>query len=365
MSRRNWLMTGAALLGVALVPGCAPSLAQTMLDPRDHVPDLPDLRSRGPESPYHQQLNAGPAPSGPADRKDVRERQALPEEPPRLAPPAVPGPAPDALPPLTPQTAEKPAPAVKPTPDPEPQRTADDEPLVVALRAYLHKRSPDALAAIGHYAKPNQDMLLVALPLVARLTEGDIDRVSPREAAELADLLQGVEDRLRQRAALRVEKMLFCRKIDDFGDYVAREPVNGLVTFEGGAGDQVGEPVQVYVELRNVANKQEGEYYETRLAGAIELIDFEGRSAYRRDFAPKLHRGQSPRHDFFVECSFSVPRKVPPGRYTLRVEVRDITGLPTDQASGRLTPPTHRVAHQTLDLQVIAPKAERLGTAAR
>src|SRR5207248_701299 len=108
-----------------------------------------------------------------------------------------------------------------------------EEPLVVALRAYLQKRSPDeALAALARYHKANQDMLLIALPFAARLTEGDINKVTPREAAELADMIQGVEERLRERAALRVEKMLFCRKIDDFGEYVAREAVNGVATFE-------------------------------------------------------------------------------------------------------------------------------------
>jgi hypothetical protein len=230
--------------------------------------------------------------------------------------------------------------------------------LVVALRAYMQKRPADALEALSHYQKGNQDMLLVALPFAARLTEGDIDQVSPREAAELADLVQGVEDRLRQRAALRIEKMLFCRQIDDFGEFVPRATVNGMPTFEGGAGDQPGETVRVYVELRNVSSKQRGDAYETRLAGSIELLDFEGQSAYRKDFPPEPHQGQSARHDFFVNCSFSVPRKIPPGRYTLRVEVRDITNLPADTTSPKQSPPPYRVARQRLDLQVIEPRPD-------
>ena len=151
-----------------------------------------------------------------------------------------------------------------------------DEPLVVALRAYMQKRPAEALEALSHYQKANQDMLLFALPFAARLTEGDIDKVSPREAAELADLVQGVEERLRQRAALRIEKMLFCRQIDDFGEYAVREAVNSMPTFECGAGDQPGETVRVYVELRNVSSRQRGDAYETRLAGSIELLGFRG-----------------------------------------------------------------------------------------
>jgi hypothetical protein len=355
MSLRNILLTCVVGLGAAVLPGCATPTAMGV-DPRDHIPALPDLHTRPLQSPYY--------PQGPA-------ATTLPEKarPGEDAPPPRKEETPATLPALP--ASAPPAEAVKPVVNPperqqESKKTVSaDEPLVVALRAYLQKRPPDALDALARYPKPNQDLLLVALPLVARLTEGDIDHVSPREAAELADLVQGVEERLRQRAALRVEKMLFCRRIDDFGEYTVRETVNGLPTFEAGSGDQPGEPVLVYVELRNVSSRQHGDGYETRLAGSIELLDFQGQSAYRKDFKPDPHCGQSARHDFFVNCSFSVPRKVPPGRYTLRVEVRDITGLPADPSALKQVPAAHRVARQSLDLQVVEPRSDRSATANR
>jgi hypothetical protein len=153
--------------------------------------------------------------------------------------------------------------------------------------------------------------------------------------------------------------MLFCRQIDYYGEYVPREAVNGIAAFEAGTGDQPGEPVLVYVELRNVSSKRHGDSYETRLAGSIELLDFEGQSAYRKDVKPAPHVSQSALHDFFINCSFSVPRKVPPGRYTLRVEVRDITDLPADPSAVKQAPPGYRVARQTLDLQIVEPKPDR------
>jgi len=333
------------------------------IDPRVHLPELPNLSTRRPDSPYHQLPDAG-QPS-PEKIKLANHETPMPDDPPRPKKEETP----PQLPPLPTPPAGNPAvpPPVVVSPQErqqESKKTApSDEPLVDALRAYLQKRPADALDALGRYEKANQEILLVALPFAARLTEGDVNRMSPREAAELADLMQGVEERLRQRAALRIEKMLFCRKIDDFGEYAVRETVNGIPTFEGGAGDQPGEPVQVYVELRNVSSRQVGDSYETRLAGSIELLDFQGQSAYRKDFAPEVHHGQSARHDFFVNCSFSVPRKVPPGRYTLRVEVRDITGLPADPSGLKQTPPPHHVAKSALDLQVIEPKPERSAAA--
>jgi hypothetical protein len=353
MSLRIGLLTCVVGLGAAGLSGCATSGAMG-INPRDHVIDLPPRQPDGPLTPYHQKPDLPPPPPD-AIKQVVHDKPAA-NEPPPVKKDETPAPLP-----TLPGAADPPARA-RPTPtqQQESKKTRSDEPLVVALRAYMQKRPADALEALGRYEKANQDMLLVALPFAARLTEGDIDKVSPREAAELADLVQGVEDRLRQRAALRIEKMLFCRQIDDFGEYVPRPTVNGMPTFEGGAGDQPGETVRVYVELRNVSSKQRGDSYETRLAGSIELLDFELHTAYRFDFTPEQHRGKSARHDFFVNCSFSVPRKIPPGRYTLRVEVRDITDQPADAAGLKRSPPDHRVARQELDLQVIEPKPDRV-----
>jgi hypothetical protein len=355
MSLRSALLTSVVGLGAALLPGCTTSRVFE-IDPRDHVPDLPKFSS-SPLSPYHQQPDSPPAPADVV--KPVGHQKPAADEPPPVKKEETSATPPAALPTVVTQPA-----APRPTPTPAPQQQESkkaraDDPLVVALRAYLQKRPADALEALGRYEKANQDMLLVALPFAARLTEGDIDKVSPREAAELADMVGGVEERLRQRAALRIEKMLFCRQIDDFGEFVPRGAVNGMPTFEAGAGDQPGETVRVYVELRNVSSRQHGDSYETRLAGSVELLDFEGQSAYKKDFPPEQHRGQSARHDFFVNCSFSVPRRIPPGRYTLRVEVRDITNLPADESGAKRPAPPHRVARQTLDLQVIEPKPAR------
>ncbi len=356
MSLRIGLLTCVVGLGAALLPGCAPTTGVMAIDPRDHVPDLPNLGG-DPRSPYHQLPDPRPTPAE-AIKPVNHEKPATDEVPPVKKNDTPAPPAPTAAPPVT----MRPAASISPPPPQESKKAPADEPLVVALRAYMQKRPADALEALSRYQKSNQDMLLVALPFAARLTEGDIDKVSPREAAELADMVQGVEERLRQRAALRIEKMIFCRQIDDFGEYVPRESVNNMPAFEAGTGDQPGETVRVYVELRNVSSRQHGDSYETRLAGSIELLDFNGRSAFpKKDFPPEQHRGQSPRHDFFVNCSFSVPRSVPPGRYTLRVEVRDITNLPADAVAEKHSPPSHRVAHSTLDLQVIEPKPERSG----
>jgi hypothetical protein len=365
MSLRNWLLACIAGLGAALPIGCVSSPVDPTLNPRAYVPDLPNLRAHGPtDSPYHQQPDPDKLPP------EVIQRPTQHAEPPPLKaePPAAP-PSPSGQPPA-PADASQSARVVPPAPDHEgkpPEQQSNktsappDEPLVAALRAYLRKRPIEAMEALSRYDKANQDMMLVALPFAARLTEGSVNVMDPREAAELADVLQGVEDRLRQRAALRIEKMLFVRKIDDFGVYVAREPVNGIHTFEGGAGDQVGEEVLVYLELRNVSSRQNGDRYETRLAGTVELLDnWQGQSAYRKDFSPPPHVGRSPRHDFFVKCSFSVPRRVPPGRYTMRIEIRDITGLPPDSADAKAVPPKHRAAAQTLDLQVIVPRPDRV-----
>jgi hypothetical protein len=351
MSHRKWLVTGTVWLGAGLLPGCLSSPVDPTLDPQKYVPDLPRMRAHGPESPYHQQPDPGTLPP-----QAIRREEPDPQ---KVETPAAPPTQADQSPPAK-EAVESARVVPAASQQSEKRTTPPDEPIVTAMRAFLHKQPDEALGALSRYDKSNQDMLLVALPFAARLTEGDVGAMLPDEAARLADLLQGVEDRLRQRAALRIEKMLFARRIDDFGVYVPREPHNGNYSFEGGAGDQVGEEVLVYLELRNVSSRQRGDAYETRLAGTVELIDFQGHSAYRRDFSPPPHVGRSPRRDFFVKCSFSVPRKVPPGHYKMRVEIRDVTGLPPDPAALKGATPSHRVAEQTLDLRVTTPRSDRV-----
>lgn len=220
-------------------------------------------------------------------------------------------------------------------------RADEEPPLVRALRCYLEKRPAEAIACLKDCDKLSQELLLCVLPVAARLGEGDIERASPEEAAVLAEQLDGVESRLRPRAALAIDRMCFCRRIETFGVY---EPLSDGPAF------RPGEWAQVYVELRNFScEHQDGGpaalEYTTRLVSSAEIRDRAGRKVWpagpgRLSFRRKgPQESRSAWHDYFDNYSLRVP-ELPAGPYTLWIEVQDA--------------PTGRAVRRSLDFRVDA-----------
>jgi hypothetical protein len=228
---------------------------------------------------------------------------------------------------------------------------------VAALRAFLQKRPAEALQALRGYDQTNKDMFLLVLPILVRLTEGNIAKVGPRETSEFLEQLRQMETTLRTRAALRIEKMTFCKDVHSFGRI---EPQEEGHPYEAGRDGKSGEPVKVYVELANITNQRNGLWFETLVAGRLEIRDSARKLVFAANLKPCSDLSCSPRRDYYVNFSFWVPPCLPAGRYTLEVQVKDVTGLPLRDSPGvspnSLEVPHHRLASGTLDFLVTAPK---------
>jgi hypothetical protein len=210
---------------------------------------------------------------------------------------------------------------------------------VAALRCVLEKRPGEALGLLQRYDKSSQELLLALLQVAAPLGEGDLGRASPQEAAVLLDRLNALAQALRARAPFTVDKICFCRAVWSFGAY---EPLPNDCQFRAGTGELPGERVLVYAEVRNFASRPRDNFYETCLAGTLEILDFHGRLVTKLDLRC-VDLSLTPRQDCFIKFQFPVPPKVPPGQYTLRVWVRNEGG------------PAPRVAAPcTLDFRVTA-----------
>ncbi|HZT80580.1 MAG TPA: hypothetical protein VFA26_10170 [Gemmataceae bacterium] len=339
MARRHEALALAATLAAGLLSGCLTRPPQCCDPPAGwRGPPPPDPRSLG--SPYQQGAGA-PVPPRDGDIKQVaypKPALELPQHPPEGDRPPPPPDVP---------------PRVEPTPLPQPTPAPADEPIIKALRCLLEKRPAEAVEALKGYDPANQEVLLGVLPWLVRLTETNLDRASPQESAALLEQLDRLEERLRERSPLAIDKMCLCREVKRFGDY---QPLPEGHAFQAGVGGGWGEPVCLYVELRNFSSRPHGPLYETRLAGRVDLRDEKGQRVWVYDFPVEVDRSRTPRRDRFVRFEFQVPPKVPPGRYSLHLEIRDVTG----QASSRDAPP-HRTARAALELRVIANQAVRGG----
>lgn len=290
-----------------------------------------------------------PSTTPPADAKTVARATESPQ-PPRLefaVLPRVPGtvvPKPGATPnPLPPNTTAqkpnvspngptKPADPLRPPswnePNPFPVIPASvqtEPPLLQAVRAYTEGRPDRAIEIIRTLDKPNQDLILALLPILARGASADLNK-DPATAAALVEQLRAATARLEPRAALQIEKVAFCKDVSGFGRFVPW-PEN--------APYRPNAQAQLYLEVKNLGSQAAGDGFVTHVHAAVEVRDAHGKLVEQIDpddwrrrvpvvkFEKRLP-SRSPLHDFHVLYLFSVPPA--PGVYTVTVELRDTAG---------------------------------------
>ncbi|QDU22010.1 hypothetical protein [Urbifossiella limnaea] len=211
-----------------------------------------------------------------------------------------------------------PLPGVAPLPEP---------PLLAAMRAYVENRPEDAIRHLEKLDKPNQDFALAVMPVLARGAAMNLSAPDPQEAGHLADQLSGAAAKLEAKAALRVEKVAFCRKIGGFGKF---EPWPQAQPY------RPGDLARLYVEVRNLGCQAAADGYVTRAVTLLEVRDAKGQLVEQVDPADYRQRvqvvrfqhderSQSPVRDYFQPYQIRIPPQV--GVYTVTVEVRDpLTG---------------------------------------
>src|SRR5262249_4813509 len=161
---------------------------------------------------------------------------------------------------------------------------------------------------LERYDRHNQELLLSLLTLAARLTQEDVRKASPPEVAALVAQLESLAAPLRPLAGITIGKMYFFRSIEKFG---VHEPLPDHHVF------RPGEPVQVYVELRNFTSQQCGHTYVTRLSSSVKVCDYKNGLRWHEEFHDDKQpdESQSLRHDYFNNYCFRLPDNLAQGRY--------------------------------------------------
>lgn len=205
-----------------------------------------------------------------------------------------------------------------------PVSTPPEVPLVAAVRAYVEGRPEKAIEILRTLEKPNQEFVLALLPVMARGATADL-QYDPATTSVLVDQLESVMTRLVPQAALRIDKLGFCRDVFGFGRYIPR-PENEPF--------KPNERANLYLELKNLGSRPSDREFITHVHAAVEIRDAHNRVV--EQFAPppaepntrvpvvRFDRRlvtHTPLHDFHVLYSFTTPRT--PGVYTITIELRD------------------------------------------
>lgn len=307
-------------------------------------PILPEPVRSGARPIARPEMPTAPLPAPPAPPKVAIKPASAQEKP--LIPPGAqvlvlqPNNVPEPVQPAT--HDEMPAPPSPAAPEELRMVTGQGRAAVVeALRAYQEKSPADAERLLASLDPVNQELLKKLLPLAVRLGGQPAD---PGELAEVADQMQTAMACLRTKAALRFEKLSYCRAPAKSARYGVYQPLPNDTTF------RQGETVEVYMELKNFSCESKDQVYATHLTTVLEIVDDQGEVASRFEFErDKPEAGNAPRVDYFHICRFPV-QGLATGHYTLRVRVTDI--------------PTGKFAQRELPLKVESPRRTAARTAA-
>lgn len=212
-------------------------------------------------------------------------------------------------------------------------------PLTAALKAYQDGQLDEGDRHLAQIDSCNRELLRKMLPLAARLGDNSVASANPAELAELIDQLQVMASTLSARAALRIDKLSYCRTPAKPVRMGAYQPLSDDHTY------RPGETIELYMEVRNFSCQAKEKEYLTHMSTVIEIRDERNEVVSRFDFErDRPVAGQAPKQDYFHICRFPV-QGLATGQYTLTATVTDV---PTGKSANKSLPlrveSTRRVA---------------------
>jgi hypothetical protein len=221
------------------------------------------------------------------------------------------------------------------------QQTPAEGPLVAALRCYMNKSPEQAARCLQEMEQPDRELVAALLPLAVRIADGGLKSADPEDLATVVANMQAMCEPLRERAALDVPKLCFCRPKAapaQFGSYELLEENHRF---------RPGELVGLYVEVRNFTSAPHGDDFRTQVRMTIEVHNDRHETVWRFDPPALNERSLSPRQDYCHVGRFALPANLPAGAYTLVLKVSDV--------------PTNRTKERSLDFRVTTVKDVRSG----
>jgi hypothetical protein len=134
-----------------------------------------------------------------------------------------------------------------------------------------------------------------------------------QSADEVIRSLQVATELMRGPRRFQARGLTFCKRIRGFGSIDRVE----TTTF------RPGQPMLLYSEVEQFFSEPESGGFRTRVSSTLELLDANGRSVWRQEFAPVEDRSNEPRRDFFLSHRFRLPADLKPGLYSVRLTLRD------------------------------------------
>ncbi len=134
-----------------------------------------------------------------------------------------------------------------------------------------------------------------------------------RRAASSLIHLDQARAKLAELATLQIRNLSFVDSVSGYGTYEIHE------SKEFRAGD----PVTLYTEVENLRSESTPKGYQASLSTSYEVVDASGQRVDGRQFPDVEDLCQNPRRDFHMQYGVSLPTRIYPGEYQLRLTITD------------------------------------------
>lgn len=203
--------------------------------------------------------------------------------------------------------------------------TTPKHPIVLALECVLDNRHDEVLRHLDKYDARTQEFLLRILPTLALVSKNN--QLGPTELAALGEQITNIRNYLQMSADFAIAKVVFCESIKGYAIY---KPVAEGHEFIAARSDRPGEIVQLYVELKNFASNPVAGLFETRLSSRVDILDENGQKKWSHRFQPDELKlvSRTRLAEYYHNFTFALPASLPPGTYSLAVEMTDETHVP-------------------------------------
>ena len=188
----------------------------------------------------------------------------------------------------------------------------------------------DAVPSTAELAPlPSEDKELLSSVCDALSNFRNVVRASPNPmTSEKSRPFVEMADRIRARADLHIASASLCTAVRKFGDYDPIEPLR----FVSGTG----EPTKAvfYCEVDGFQSMlDEKDRWATKLSLSMKLYNSDAVEVWAENAAQVADSSRRRRHDFFIGKIIQLPSTLAPGRYLMKVTVRDLQGNRVDEST--------------------------------
>lgn len=196
-------------------------------------------------------------------------------------------------------------------------------------------RYDDAVRAVSDLAAGKQEFWASQFHGLGTLLDEVRNPDAPGRTAEAKQVLAEAASQLGELAPLVVRNLAFCTRVHSYGCFEA------FASYEFVPEQRV----LLYAEVDNFTSESTARGYHTSLKSSYQIFDARGQRVADEELALTEEICQNRRRDFFIVYDFHLPRRIYPGKHTLRLTIEDLKGK--------------KIGDSCIDLEIVSESGSR------